>query len=138
MYCQKCGGKIESYANNCAFCGAPVQKYDSNMNYVKETKKENGVNHMTTMKWLGFYLLLLIPVVGWLVQLVLLFKWAFASSNKDLTLKKYARAQLIINLILCILICIYIYTLLAVGVAMGALAEGFAAALTQISDGLTK
>ena len=55
MYCQKCGGKLESYANNCAFCGTPVQKYDSNMNYVKEDKKENDEIYSGTINLYGSF-----------------------------------------------------------------------------------
>ena len=42
MFCQKCGGKLESYASNCAFCGAPVEKYDDKMKYVKVEKEEKA------------------------------------------------------------------------------------------------
>ena len=95
MYCQKCGGKLESYASNCAFCGTPVEKYDTKINYVKE-EKNNGQKYMSAWKWIGFYLLPAIPLVGSIIQIVLIFKWAFSSNNHDLSLKGYARAQLIV------------------------------------------
>ena len=90
MYCQKCGGKLESYASNCAFCGAPVEKYDAKMNYVKD--ENNGVSvkkPMTAWRWIGFYLLPCIPLIGSIIQIVLIFKWAF-TSHDDLTLKGFA------------------------------------------------
>ena len=93
MYCKKCGGKLESYASNCAFCGTPVEKYDSKMNYVSEGESDNKKKVMTAWRWIGFYLLPAIPLVGWIIQIVLIFKWAFGSHN-DLTLRGFARAQL--------------------------------------------
>ena len=102
MYCQKCGGKLESYASNCAFCGTPVQKYDTNVSYVQEEKKVANHGHMTAWKWIGFYLLPAIPLIGSIIQIVLIFKWAFGH-NEDLTLRGYARAMLLIALLVVLL-----------------------------------
>ena len=102
MFCKKCGGKLESYASHCAFCGTPVEKYDTQMNYVKEEHGESK-KHMTTGKWIGFYLLPLIPLVGGVIQLVLIFKWAFGKHD-DLTLKGFARAELIMSLFAIVLL----------------------------------
>lgn len=102
MFCQKCGGKLESYASNCAFCGTPVQKYEDKVNYVKEERAERGGKPMTAWRWIGFYFLPAIPLVGWIIQLVLIFKWAF-SSKTDLSVKGYARACLILALFAIIL-----------------------------------
>ena len=98
MFCQKCGGKLESYASNCAFCGTPVPKLDAQMNYVKEEKKKEKVEGMTTVKWIGLTLLPCIPLIGVIVYLVLMFKWAFGA-NPDLTLKGYAKANLFVMLL---------------------------------------
>lgn len=101
MYCKKCGGKLESYANNCAFCGEPVDRYDTTARY-KEEEKPALESNMSVAKWIGFYALNLIPLVGSIIYLVLLFKWAFGDT-KDLTLKNYAKANLLIMLIFIIL-----------------------------------
>ena len=103
MYCKKCGGKIESYANNCAFCGTPVEKYDTNINYVVPQQKANDYRPMTTAKWLGLTLLPFIPGIGTIIYLILILKWAFGPT-KDLTLKGFARANLIILIISIIFI----------------------------------
>lgn len=97
MYCKKCGGKLESYASNCAFCGEPVEKYDAKPKYTKQESHEEA-SHMTTAKWLGLVFLNAIPLIGQIIYLVLLFKWAFGE-NKDETLKSYAKANLILLLI---------------------------------------
>lgn len=104
MYCKKCGGKLESYASNCAFCGTPVEKYNTNMEYVKQ-EKANKDGHMTALKWLGLDLLNVIPVVGTLIYLILMFKWA-SPSNKDLTLQGFAKSRLFLLLIAFILIAV--------------------------------
>ena len=111
MYCKKCGGKLESYANNCAFCGTPVEKYDEKVHYVnpKESKKTQPT--MTTLKWIGLFLLPGIPVLGAFIYLILMFKWAFGK-NKDLTLKGFARANLVIMVIAVILIIAFTILLL--------------------------
>ena len=56
---------------------------------------------MTMWKWLGLFLLPYIPLVGSIIYLVLMFKWAFGSTN-DLTLKGFARAQLFLMLLLVV------------------------------------
>ncbi len=110
MYCKKCGGKLESYASNCAFCGAPVEKYDTTVNYVKPEKQEVDVKPMTALKWLGLILLPFIPFIGPIAYLVLIFKWAF--SSKDITLKGFAQAILTLMLVAVILTIIYVIILI--------------------------
>ena len=101
MYCKKCGGKLESYASNCAFCGTPVEKYDTNVSYTKQEKKLD-YEPMTTKKWIGLTLLNCLPGIGQIIYLALLFRWAFGST-KDLTLKGFAKANLILLLVATIL-----------------------------------
>ena len=103
MFCQKCGGKIESYASHCAFCGTPVEKYDAEVKYVQRGENGERQKHMSAWKWIGFYLLPVIPLVGSLIQIILIFKWAFGSAC-DLSVKGYARAQLIIALFSVLLV----------------------------------
>ena len=98
MYCEKCGGKLESYASNCAFCGTPVKKYDAEVNYIKPAQPSLDYKPMTALKWIGLTLLNAIPLIGNLIYLILMFKWAFGST-KDLSLKGYARANLLVMLL---------------------------------------
>ena len=101
MYCKKCGGKLESYASNCAFCGTPVEKYNSNAEYVKPEKKVITIKPMTMWKWVGLTLLPLLIPVGTIIYLVLMFKWAFGK-NPDLTLKGFAKSALFMMVLLAI------------------------------------
>ena len=102
MYCKKCGGKLESYASNCAFCGTPVEKYDTKMEYVKQ-EKNGQIKHMTTLKWIGLELLPTLVPIGTLIYLVLILKWAFGST-KDTTLKTYARSRIVIFVFAIVLV----------------------------------
>ena len=72
------------------------------MKYVKEEKVSKGKG-MTTMKWIGFYLLPLILFVGSIIQIVLILKWAFGKHD-DVTLKGFARAQILMVIISSVLI----------------------------------
>ena len=92
MYCKKCGGKLESYASNCAFCGEPVEKYDAKPKYTKQESHEEA-SHMTTAKWLGLVFLNAIPLIGQIIYLVLLFKWAFGE-NKDKTFENFSTIKM--------------------------------------------
>ena len=103
MYCKKCGGKLESYASNCAFCGEPVEKYDTKPKYIRQEKEKEVGPHMSVGKWIGLVLLNGLPGIGQLIYLILMFKWAFGSTQ-DLTLKNYAKANLLMILIVAILI----------------------------------
>ena len=53
---------------------------------------------MSAPKWIGLSLLVCIPVIGQLVYLILMFKWA-RKKNSDLTLRGYARANLFLMFI---------------------------------------
>jgi len=112
MYCKKCGGKLESYASNCAFCGTPVEKYNANMEYVKPEKKVVTIKPMTMWKWLGLTLLPALVPIGTIIYLVLMFKWAFGT-HEDVTLKGFARANLFFMLIGVILAIAFVILALA-------------------------
>jgi hypothetical protein len=80
---------------------------------VKEEKKVSRAKPMTAWKWIGFYFLPFIPLIGSIIQIVLIFKWAFGSSS-DLSVKGFARAQLI----LCLFAIIMFIGLIALIIAM--------------------
>lgn len=99
MNCKKCGGRLESYANNCAFCGEPVAAYDTKAKYVGGDSQPNK-EHTSTVKWFFLPFINLIPIVGPLIYLIKLFIWGLGSSkNDDLTFKNFARAQLLYMLV---------------------------------------
>ncbi|MCL2434163.1 MAG: hypothetical protein FWD16_06580, partial [Clostridia bacterium] len=59
--------------------------------------------HVSVWQWIGLYCLNIIPVVGSLTYLVLLFVFAFGKTPKK-TLKNWAKAQLIIALVALVLV----------------------------------
>ena len=109
MYCKKCGGKIESYASHCPFCGEAVEQ-----NSVEATYTSSSIENGSTKSvgaWILAYIITLIPVVG----LVMLFVWAFSDKTKnDRTFKNWAKAQLVIMLISIVLSMIMLISMLPV------------------------
>jgi len=59
------------------------------------------------LDWLGTYGIMLIPCVGWLVFIVMLFVWGFGN-NASTSKKNWARATLIFVGVLLLLVIIYL------------------------------
>ncbi|MFV0413482.1 MAG: hypothetical protein ACK5L3_09460 [Oscillospiraceae bacterium] len=124
-YCTACGAQIPEGAPGCAACGAPVQAnsfapggpaapggvpYAPAPSYYYPPVGQPAnppypaygapaqTDTMTILNYLTPYLLGLIPLVGGIVSLVLMFVWAFGSSYGP-NRKNFARANLIIWLI---------------------------------------
>ena len=92
MYCKKCGGKVDSYASNCPFCGEPVAHKSVEATY---TASENSAPVTRGVgKWILTYILMSIPVVNFIMLMV----WAFGK-NPDRTFKSWARSILLLGLI---------------------------------------
>jgi uncharacterized membrane protein YvbJ len=116
MYCKKCGGKIESYASNCPFCGEPVPANSVQATY--SGTNEGTVTSRGVGKWILTFILMSITPVN----LIMLFVWAFGGgSKKDPTFRSWARAQLILVLIGVILVILFMALLMPV--IMSAIAE---------------
>lgn len=95
MYCKKCGGKIESYASHCPFCGEPLAN-----NNVQATYTTVNVNQPSETKgigsWILTYIIVGLPVIG----LIMLLVWSFGYSTKaNPTFRNWARAQLLVYVI---------------------------------------
>ena len=95
MYCKKCGGKIESYASHCPFCGEPLAN-----NNVQSTYTTVNVNQPSETKgigsWILTYIIVGLPVIG----LIMLLVWSFGYSTKaNPTFRNWARAQLLVYVI---------------------------------------
>ena len=103
MFCKKCGGKIESYASHCPFCGEAVPN-----NSVEATfsgKEETHKVYTSVGKWILISILMAIPPIN----LIFLFIWAFSSKTKDnLTFRNWAKTQLLFVLIGVILTAVII------------------------------
>jgi hypothetical protein len=137
MKCNTCGRQLQNEdANFCEYCGAsfrehthtilnaePAERaYGETINQIPgpiNMQVSNGINgaknvdangkdrSISFMNWLGTYALLLIPFVGGLIFLVMLFVWSFdgkASESK----KNWARVNLIFTLIITIIIVVYL------------------------------
>lgn len=79
----------------------------------------NDDEHMTALDWIGRWAINLIPMVGPIIYIVMLFVWAFGDTRKK-SLRTYAQAQLI----LCALgIALCLFILLVCGISLSDLAN---------------
>jgi hypothetical protein len=69
---------------------------------------------VTFLNWLGSYALLLIPYVGWLVFLTMLFVWSFTKNTPD-SKKNWARVNLIFTAVMIILLIVYLIIIMNSG-----------------------
>ena len=91
MFCKKCGGKIESYASHCPFCGEPLE--NNQVQAIYTTNDANTkIEHKSIGDWFLTYFLLSIPIVGFIMLLI----WAYGDESKNNpTFRNWARFQLI-------------------------------------------
>lgn len=91
--------------------------YNQTPSYQQPNYVQNNVNnqdeHMSVLAWIGVFCLNLIPCVGNLVYIIMMFVWAFGNTPKK-SLKTYARAQL---LILAIVLVLFIIVLIISAIA---------------------
>ena len=93
----------QQYNNNQPY-GAP-QQYQAPQQPVED-------EHVSIAHWIGLFCLNLIPCVGGLVYIIMMFVYAFGSTPKK-SLKNFARAQLIL-LAIVVALCIVLSIILAV------------------------
>ena len=94
------------------------QPYQMNMvNYGSYQAPQD--EHVSTLQWIGIFFIPVIPFIGWLVEIVLMFVWAFGGTKKT-SLKNYARAVLILA---AIAIVISILLVVVFGVSLSEIAN---------------
>lgn len=73
---------------------------DNNQGYQQPNynNMSNDEEHVSVLHWIGIFCLNIIPCVGPIVYLIMMFVWAFGSTPKK-SLKNFARAQLILSAI---------------------------------------
>ncbi|MBR2408696.1 MAG: zinc ribbon domain-containing protein [Lachnospiraceae bacterium] len=104
MQCAMCGREITNPdANYCDYCGTAI----GTMTYreeVKEPQKVSEPKEERVSTWLlfGVMCLPMIPLVGGIAYLVILFYWAFAASVED-SRKSFARATLLYTAVTLVL-----------------------------------
>lgn len=137
MYCPHCNSENPEGVKFCVHCGCKVENSVSNDNtgkdynqsyqqpnynqtqpnqqpvYVQQPASKAKDEHMTVGGWLGVFCINLIPFVGTLIYLIMMFVWAFGSTPKK-SLKTFARAQLLIMAIAIVLVIILFIIIFAV------------------------
>ena len=92
MYCKKCGGKIESYASHCPFCGDQLATNNVQATYTTANGNQ-PVEKKSVLSWILTYIVLCIPIVGFIVLLV----WSFGDGTKsNPTFRNWAKSQLLL------------------------------------------
>jgi len=123
MFCKNCGEQMDDLALNCPNCGtakeaqtpppqtAPAQQIPPIPQYQPPVYQQPVYNqpsyqpvmpqnyapdeHVSVGGWIGIFCINLIPVLGWLIYIIMIFVWAFGDTKKK-TLKNFAKANLII------------------------------------------
>ncbi len=132
MYCPKCNSENPEGVKFCVNCGNQLdngvskdnayQNYNQNYNQAQPYQQPNYVQppaastedeHMTVGGWIGVFCINLIPCVGSLVYIIMMFVWAFGSTPKK-SLKTFAKAQLLMMAIAIVLVIILFIIIFAV------------------------
>lgn len=82
--------------------GMPGANQQINPNQVQQPERPTSF-----LDWLGTYGIMLIPCVGWLVFLVMLFIWGFGN-NASASKKNWARATLVFAGVILVLVIAYL------------------------------
>ena len=93
--CGTCGAIINDNVTFCTNCGA-------NQAYTPVIYQQPAKESVSVGGWIGRSLIPLIPVVGGIVYLIMLFIWS-GDTNKEDTFRNWAKAQLIVTLVVVIL-----------------------------------
>ena len=93
--CGTCGAIIDDNVTFCTNCGA-------NQAYTPANYQQPAKESISVGGWIGRSLIPLIPLVGGIVYLIMLFIWSGDSTKED-TFRNWAKAQLIVTLIMVVL-----------------------------------
>lgn len=108
------GGTMGSSMNGMtggAMGGQMNGSMNDTMNQSGSMGQTNADKPISFLNWLGSYALLLIPYVGWLAFITLLFVWAFSKSTPP-SKKNWARVNLIFAAVLIIIVVVYLVIIL--------------------------
>lgn len=130
-FCTHCGNQMENSVSNNNTNQAYNQNYNQNYNqsyqqpnynqaqpyqqpvYVQQPAANTEEEHMTVGGWIGVFCINLIPFVGTLIYIIMMFVWAFGSTPKK-SLKTFAKAQLLMMAIALVLVIILFIIIFAV------------------------
>lgn len=94
MYCRKCGGKVDSYASNCPFCGEPTN--GGRPNSATVVGDANTPHNRGILGWILVEIVVALPIIGIIMTLV----WSFGKKTRgDLTFRNWARSRLVLWII---------------------------------------
>lgn len=124
MICKNCNQQVPDGASYCDNCGASLQDNFQQTQYQQPSYQTTVINnyntedeHVSVLGWIGRWCINLIPFVGPIIYLVMLFVWSFGSTPKK-SLKNYARAQLILYAIAIVIVIIAAIIIACVGASI--------------------
>lgn len=128
MVCPNCGKEVASGTRFCESCGAKLEEqstqnsgyYASPVQSAPQPQASVYREPVTAGGYILRYLISLIPVVGWIIYIVMLFVWA-GDKTKEESFNNWAKAQLILMLIgvVITILCFAVF-----GAALGSLFNG--------------
>lgn len=93
--CHTCNAAIDDCASFCPNCGSSAPSYPA---YPRRNAKEA----VSVGGWIGRSLIPMIPLVGGIVYLIMLFIWSGDQKKED-SFRNWAKAQLIIMAVIIVL-----------------------------------
>lgn len=93
--CNNCGATLNDNAPACTNCGVAFPTNPPAQNVPAKTP-------VTIGGWIGRSLIPLIPLVGGIVYLIMLFIWS-GDTTKEETFRNWAKAQLIVTAVVVVL-----------------------------------
>lgn len=135
-YCGNCGSSHEDEAKVCGNCGALLSENKAEESVSTPPvyqvppvyQKVEGMDEepISLGKWILYRLIPLIPGVGALVYLIMLFIWSFGGTEKNTTFRNWAKSELIFMLIGTVLLIIF-------AIIIASVAAGFLMSLEDFS-----
>jgi len=125
MYCPNCGTQNDDSNQYCTNCNEQLKASQGNQQqqhhtympppspvYAQPTEEPVSVGF-----WIGIFCINLIPCVGSLVYIIMMFVWAFGDTKKK-SLRNFARAQLILMAIVLVLAIVISVMVAVLGISM--------------------
>lgn len=135
-YCGNCGKSHEDEAKICENCGALLNTAEKEAEAPKPPvyqvppvyQKVEGMDEepISLGKFILYRLIPLIPGVGGLIYLIMLFIWSFGGTEKNMTFRNWAKSELILMLIGTVVFII-------VAIIIASVAAGFLMSLEEFS-----
>ena len=115
MICSKCGKELVNGEKFCDECGTNVEHVYADL-YDSNSFRQNEKKPMSVAGWIGRSFIQMIPFIGGIVYLIMLFVWAGDKSREE-SFNNWAKAQLWLMLIGIIVLVVIIVIATSIGIS---------------------